>query len=134
MRFMAFVSLLVCLSFGAMAQAPQPPQSEGLTGAWLFKIQHPFGQDDISIALKQTGEKISGEGRYSEAETVSLRGELKGLNVTFILTSTAKGTSVTSSSTGEVDKSLAVMKGKWQTSDQEVASTWTATRVKTDSR
>ena len=134
MRLMTTIWLFVCISFGTIAQEPRQSQAEGLTGAWLFKIQHPFGQDDISIALKQAGEKISGEGRYSEAETVSLKGEVKGMNLTFTLTSIAKGTSVTSNYTGEVDKSLVVMKGKWQTSDQEVNSTWTASRVKADGR
>ena len=128
MRVIVFVLMCVVFGAGAICQE-QKAEPADVTGPWLLKVQHPFGQDDIRLQLKQEGDKIAGEGRYGR-EVITLKGEVKGLTFAFTLTSEANGTTATSHYTGEIDKSFASMKGKWQTSDQEVSSTWTATRVK----
>ncbi len=70
----------------AAAPAGQAPSQDKpaatLTGTWAFEVTHAAGVSTPTVAITQTGEKLSGKysGSYGESE---LTGTIKGTEFTF---------------------------------------------------
>jgi len=86
--------------------SPPPPRSSpstsSLTGAWTVSLQLDTITATPTLNLKQDGEKLTGDYTSQQYGKFPLTGTVKGSDVTFSVTMTIEGNSVTATYAGKV--------------------------------
>lgn len=84
------------------AKAPSAPSTPSLSGDWAMSLQLDTITATPSLALKQDGDKLTGDYTSQQYGKFPLTGTVKGSNVTFSVTMTIEGNSITANYTGAV--------------------------------
>jgi len=78
------------------------PSTSSLTGAWTVSLQLDTITATPTLNLKQDGEKLTGDYTSQQYGKFPLTGTVKGSDVTFSVTMTIEGNSVTATYAGKV--------------------------------
>jgi len=118
MKFTVAILTLLCASLAFAAD---------VTGKWTAKTQGPDGDMQMTMNLKQDGEKLTGTCKVEGSEQ-ALTGEVKGQKVTWTHKGEYNGDALTANYKGDVE-SPASIKGDVDIQPFDVQGTFTATKV-----
>lgn len=101
---------LACFAATAAPTARQEGQKVDVSGMWSFENETDQGKTSATVALKQSGEELSGLYSSAVMADADLTGTVKGRAIEFWFTADVRGRSVEMYFAGEIDPSGA-MKG-----------------------
>jgi hypothetical protein len=107
---------------------PTPAAKIDLTGTWNVSVELPNMTATPTIALKQEGEKLTGDYTSAQYGKFPLAGTLKGSDVTFSFSMSVEGSPIEVTYAGAVDKDGAI-KGSVNYGDM-MSGTFVATKKK----
>jgi hypothetical protein len=87
---------------------PSSPSSPSLTGTWNVTVVLPEMTANPTLALKQDGEKLTGEYVSAQYGKFPVSGTVKGSDVTFGFTMNIESNAINVTYTGTVDKDGAI--------------------------
>lgn len=90
------------------APTAAPPAKIDLTGDWNVTVELPSMTATPALSLKQDGEKLTGDYVSAQYGKSTLKGTVKGAEVTFMFTMSVEGSGIDVTYTGTVDKDGAI--------------------------
>ena len=123
------VAVLVLSAFGLSAAA-RADDKPNLTGTWKWEVNFGGQAREMTLKLKQEGDKLTGAMVRGEQETKIEDGKIKGDEISFKVTRERDGNKVVMKYTGKVSGDAIKGKTEFERNGEAQSREWEAKRVK----
>ena len=103
-QFLAALVAVASLIPSAHAQTPAAPPAD-VIGVWAITTVSPVGENTNNVELKKDGDKLVAMAKGEDGDYPYDKAELKGSDITLVITIDYQGSPMTITYTGTVDGS-----------------------------